>query len=157
MLASPHVVGPRARGVDDHVGVEDVALLVDAVRDPGAAEPAVGSIQVVHPHVVRHEGAVGVGASHRRQGQSGVVADRVEVDSPAFEPPALDVGLQAEQPPLAHDLVSSHVSEEREGVVQRQTGGELEPADPAAVVDREDEGLRANEMGSDPEEPAPLP
>ena len=149
-------VGPRTRGVDRDMRVHGDAAPLDRVVHDASPHPSTRLLQRRHPRIARRQRAVSVGGPDVGEHQASVVAPAVVVDRPTAQVAVAESRLDAlHRPPRQHP-VPVHVAEQRQQVVQPQTGDEPGPTDAAAGVHGEDERQRAHQVGRDAQQDPPL-
>ncbi len=87
--------------------------------------------------------------ARRGHHEAGVVALGIEVARPSAQPRGAKPGLPREQGALAQHLVWAHIAEQCEQVVHPHAGSKLPAAEPVAVVHREHERQRPDQVRSD--------
>ena len=148
------LVHPRARRVDHDARMDLHLAAAHAVHDACAGDAAALVEEAGDLGVRQHDRALARGGERRLEDEAGVVGAVVEVASAADEAVALHRRLGGDHATAAEHAVPLHAPEAGEHVVERQAGRQLEEADRAAPVDRDDELLRPDQVRG--QRPQPL-
>jgi hypothetical protein len=98
-----------------------------------------------------------MGGPHVGERQARVVALGVVIADAAQEAAGPEPRLDPEQGPLAEPPMSLHIPEQGQGIIQHKARGELPGRHAPAREHREQERLRPDQVGCDPQQDAAFP
>ncbi len=156
-VESAHPVEPGAGGVDHHPGLHREFLPRFPVAQAGAGHPA-GHLQQLHRlQIVDRFGAGLAGRQDILQAEAGVIHPAVPVEGGAAQPFRLQEGFPVGRPAAGEDLVPAGIAEERQQIVQGETGPHLQQGMRVMPVDRYQKRQGMHQMRGDPLQNAPFP